>query len=84
MLQAMQHGQGVVIDLDFEGQMTEAEIKSLCGQLQYLYASNTRAAVPCHLYLASLQVNLAKNDAALLNGLIVQAACALKDADIAF
>ena len=52
----MQHGQGVVIDLDFEKQMTETEIRSLCGQLQYCYASNTRAAVPCHLYFTSLQV----------------------------
>ena len=55
-LQAMQDGQGVVIDLDFEKQMTETEIKSLCGQLQYCYASNTRSAVPCHLYFTSLQV----------------------------
>ena len=55
-LQAMQDGQGIVIDLDFEKQMTETEIKSLCGQLQYCYASNTRSAVPCHLYFTSLQV----------------------------
>ena len=53
----MQDGQGIVIDLDFEKQMTETEIKSLCGQLQYCYASNTRSAVPCHLYFTSLQVH---------------------------
>lgn len=56
-LQAMQDGQGIVIDLDFEKQMTETEIKSLCGQLQYCYSSNTRSAVPCHLYFTSLQVS---------------------------
>ncbi|KAA6419672.1 MAG: tRNA (guanine(9)-N1)-methyltransferase-like [Trebouxia sp. A1-2] len=55
--QAMQSGQGVVIDLDFEQQMTESEIKSLCGQLQYSYSSNTHAAVPCHLYFTSLQAS---------------------------
>lgn len=55
-LQAMQDGQGIVIDLDFEKQMTETEIRSLCGQLQYCYSSNTRSAVPCHLYFTSLQV----------------------------
>ena len=54
-MQAMQDGQGIVIDLDFEKQMTEGEIKSLCSQLQYSYASNTRAAVPCHLHFTSLQ-----------------------------
>ena len=56
-LQAMQDGQGVVIDLDFDEHMTESELKSLCGQLQYSYSSNTRAAVPCHLYFTSMQVS---------------------------
>ena len=54
--QAMQDGQGIVIDLDFEEQMKETEIKSLCGQLQYCYSSNIRAALPCHLYFTSMQV----------------------------
>ena len=57
-LQALQEGQGIVIDLDFEEQMTESEVKSLCGQLQYAYSSNTRAAVPCHLYFTSLQASI--------------------------
>ena len=56
--QAMQSGQGIVIDLDFDEQMTESEIKSLCGQLQYCYSSNTHAAVPCHLYFTSLQASI--------------------------
>ncbi len=53
----MQSGQGIVIDLDFDQQMTETEIKSLCGQLQYCYSSNTHAVVPCHLYFTSLQAS---------------------------
>ena len=57
-MQAMLDGQGIVIDLDFEKEMTESEIKSLCGQLQYSYSSNTRAAVPCHLHFTSLQARV--------------------------
>lgn len=53
----MQSGQGIVIDLDFDDQMTESEIKSLCGQLQYCYSSNTHAVVPGHLYFTSLQAS---------------------------
>lgn len=55
-VQAMEDGQGIVIDLDFEEHMTETEAKSLCGQLQYCHSSNTRSAVPCHLYFTSMQV----------------------------
>ncbi|KAL3135605.1 hypothetical protein ABBQ38_006086 [Trebouxia sp. C0009 RCD-2024] len=67
--QAMQDGQGIVIDLDFEEQMTETEIKSLCGQLQYCYSSNTRSAVPCHLYFTSMQGGIAKQAEKQLSGM---------------
>ena len=55
--QAMAEGQSIIIDCDFEEQMTETEIKSLCGQLQYCYASNVRASKPCHLSFTSLKVS---------------------------
>lgn len=55
--QAMAEGQSIIIDCDFEEQMTESEIKSLCGQLQYCYASNIRATKPCHLSFTSLKVS---------------------------
>lgn len=68
-MQALQEGQGIVIDLDFEEQMTESEVRSLCGQLQYAYSSNTRAAVPCHLYFTSLQGSIAEQANRQLSGL---------------
>lgn len=67
--QAMQSGQGIVIDLDFEKQMTENEIKSLCSQLQYCYSSNTHAVVPCHLYFTSLQGRIVEQAGRQLSGL---------------
>ena len=58
-IQAVKEGQTIIIDCDFEEQMTENEIKSLCGQLGYCYSSNVRAAKPCHLCFTSLKVSCA-------------------------
>eukprot|EP00208_Stichococcus_sp_RCC1054_P006353 CAMPEP_0206144746 /NCGR_PEP_ID=MMETSP1473-20131121/25139_1 /ASSEMBLY_ACC=CAM_ASM_001109 /TAXON_ID=1461547 /ORGANISM="Stichococcus sp, Strain RCC1054" /LENGTH=446 /DNA_ID=CAMNT_0053540675 /DNA_START=271 /DNA_END=1611 /DNA_ORIENTATION=+ len=52
--QALESGQRVVIDLDFEGCMTETEVHSMAHQLQHCYAANNQAAVPCHLYLTGV------------------------------
>lgn len=46
----------MVIDLDFEGCMTETEVHSMAHQLQHCYAANNQAAVPCHLYLTGVTV----------------------------
>ncbi len=46
----------MVIDLAFEGKMTDPEVRSLCSQLMYSYGANKRAAQPCLLYLTSLAV----------------------------
>ena len=59
MQQALQTGQRIIIDLDFEECMTEGEIKSLCQQLIYCYSSNLNAAAPCNLVLASFQGKIA-------------------------
>ena len=58
--QAMQTGQRIVIDLDFEDCMTDGERKSLSQQLMYCYSSNCNAAVPCHLVLASFSGKVAE------------------------
>ena len=60
MQQALQTGQRIVIDLDFEDCMTESELKSLCQQLIYCYSSNLNAATPCNLVLSSLQGKVAE------------------------
>ena len=49
----MQSGMKVVIDLDFQEKMVEQDMRHLCQQLAYSYASNTRAEKPCHLHLTS-------------------------------
>ncbi|GAB4820864.1 hypothetical protein N2152v2_007910 [Parachlorella kessleri] len=53
--QALDEGQRLVIDLDFEDKMSESEIKSLCQQLSYAYGANTKAVVPCHFVFTSLK-----------------------------
>lgn len=54
--QALASGQRVVIDLDFEGLMTPAELSSICNQLMHSYSANSRAATPCHLHFTSVTV----------------------------
>lgn len=46
----------LVIDLNFPGQMTEPEMRSMCSQLMYSYGANKRAPQPCQLHFTSLQV----------------------------
>ena len=46
----------MVVDLAFDGKMTDPEVRSLCSQLMYSYGANKRAAQPCLLYLTSLTV----------------------------
>jgi len=55
---AMESGQRIVVDLDFEEQMNETEIRSLCQQLSYSYSANCHAEKPFHLHLASLKGHL--------------------------
>jgi len=45
----------VVVDLDFEEQMTQSEINSICHQLMHSYSANSRAAAPCHLHFTSIK-----------------------------
>lgn len=54
----LQAAQKLVIDLNFPGQMTEPEMRSMCSQLMYSYGANKRAVQPCQLYFTSLQVTL--------------------------
>eukprot|EP00261_Vitis_vinifera_P004166 XP_002270008.3 PREDICTED: tRNA (guanine(9)-N1)-methyltransferase [Vitis vinifera] len=48
---AKEHGQNIVVDLDFSDLMTPNEINSLVQQIMYCYAVNRRCASPCHLWL---------------------------------
>lgn len=45
----------MVVDLDFEEQMTQSEINSICHQLMHSYSANSRAAAPCHLHFTSIK-----------------------------
>lgn len=54
--QALESGQQVVVDLDFEGCMTDSELHSMAHQLQHCYAANNQAAAPFHLHLTSVTV----------------------------
>lgn len=57
--QALENGQCIVIDLDFEGFMTNVEVNSMVYQLTFCYAANKAAAAPCHLYLTSVTGTIA-------------------------
>ncbi|KAL6992916.1 tRNA (guanine(9)-N(1))-methyltransferase [Sarracenia purpurea var. burkii] len=48
---AKQHGQNIVIDLEFSNLMTPSEINSLVQQIMYCYAINGRCTLPGHLWL---------------------------------
>lgn len=48
---AMQHGQNIVVDLEFCELMNPNEINSLVQQIMYCYAANRKAASPSHLWL---------------------------------
>jgi len=50
---AMSAGQHILIDLDFDGEMTEDQVKSLVQQLAYCYNTNSNAACPAHLEFSS-------------------------------
>ena len=58
-MQALKSGQGIILDLDFQDLMTEQEMRSLVGQLQFAYAANCKAEVPAHLYFTSFNVSTA-------------------------
>ena len=58
-MQALKSGQGIVLDLDFQDLMTEQEMRSLVGQLQFAYAANCKAEVPAHLYFTGFSVSAA-------------------------
>ena len=60
-MQALKSGQGIVLDLDFQDLMTEQEMRSLVGQLQFAYAANCKAEVPAHLYFTSFSVSAGMN-----------------------
>ncbi|KAJ3694722.1 hypothetical protein LUZ60_000099 [Juncus effusus] len=48
---AVESGQKVVLDLEFEGLMSASEISSLSQQIMYCYAANGRSKNPVHLLL---------------------------------
>lgn len=48
---AMQHGQNIVVDLEFCELMNPNEINSLVQQIMYCYAANRKAASPAHIWL---------------------------------
>lgn len=53
-MQALAEGQRVVIDLDFEGLMSESDARHLVQQLSFAYAANKAVSNPLHLQLTSL------------------------------
>lgn len=55
---AKNHGQNVVIDLEFSNLMTPHELNSLVQQIMYCYAVNGRCTSPSHLWLTGCEGNM--------------------------
>lgn len=55
---AKQHGQNIVLDLQFSHLMTPSEINSLVQQIMYCYAVNGRCTSPGHLWLTGCQAEM--------------------------
>ncbi|CAM8988261.1 unnamed protein product [Rhodiola kirilowii] len=53
LTEAKEHGQNIVIDLEFSHLMSPNEINSLTQQIMYCYAMNGRCKSPSHLWLTS-------------------------------
>ncbi|MEW5297360.1 MAG: hypothetical protein WDW36_000573 [Sanguina aurantia] len=53
MAASLVSGPRVVIDLDFEGKMSECDTGHLFSQLAYSYSANKSAVMPVHLHLTS-------------------------------
>uniref|UniRef100_A0A7N0UCY4 tRNA (guanine(9)-N(1))-methyltransferase n=1 Tax=Kalanchoe fedtschenkoi TaxID=63787 RepID=A0A7N0UCY4_KALFE len=51
LAKAKEHGQNIVIDLEFAHLMSPNEINSLTQQITYCYAMNGRCSSPSHLWL---------------------------------
>lgn len=76
-VQALKSGQGIILDLDFQDLMTEQEMRSLVGQLQFAYAANCKAEVPAHLYFTSFNVRAAVSSLPLCMNCSLLSACLL-------
>ncbi|XP_057971398.1 tRNA (guanine(9)-N1)-methyltransferase [Malania oleifera] len=55
LTEAKEHGQNVVVDLEFAHLMTPSEIHSLVQQIMFCYAVNGRCTSPVHLWLTGCQ-----------------------------
>eukprot|EP00262_Sarcandra_glabra_P020748 TRINITY_DN8413_c0_g3_i3.p1 TRINITY_DN8413_c0_g3~~TRINITY_DN8413_c0_g3_i3.p1 ORF type:complete len:267 (+),score=43.98 TRINITY_DN8413_c0_g3_i3:31-801(+) len=51
LTKAKEHGQNIVVDLEFSDLMNKNEINSLVQQIMYCYAVNGRCTSPSHLWL---------------------------------
>ncbi|CAJ2658169.1 tRNA (guanine(9)-N1)-methyltransferase [Trifolium pratense] len=55
LVKAKEHGQNVVVDLEFSHLMISSEIRSLVQQIMYCYAANGRCESPAHLWLTGCE-----------------------------
>ncbi|WJX22989.1 tRNA (guanine(9)-N(1))-methyltransferase [Trifolium repens] len=55
LVKAKEHGQNVVVDLEFSHLTSSSEIRSLVQQIMYCYAANGRCESPAHLWLTGCE-----------------------------
>ncbi|GAU38998.1 hypothetical protein TSUD_378740 [Trifolium subterraneum] len=55
LIKAKEHGQNVVVDVEFSHLMVSSEIRSLVQQIMYCYAANGRCESPAHLWLTGCE-----------------------------
>ncbi len=66
--QAVQSGPRLVIDLDFDGLMTDSDVRHLAQQLSFSYAANCRVEKPCHLHLLGFKGSIAEISRRVVTG----------------
>ncbi|GLC46359.1 hypothetical protein PLESTB_001766900 [Pleodorina starrii] len=67
--QSLESGPRVVIDLDWEGRMTENDMRHLVQQINFSYAANKQAARPTHMLLTSFKGGLAALANKMISGM---------------
>ncbi|PNH03558.1 Armadillo repeat-containing protein 8 [Tetrabaena socialis] len=67
--ESLESGPRIVIDLDFEEQMTESDIRHLVQQLGFSYSANKQVERPAHLYFTSFKGGVATAANRMISGM---------------
>ncbi|KAG2492323.1 hypothetical protein HYH03_009274 [Edaphochlamys debaryana] len=69
MKQSLEAGPRVIIDLDWEDKMTEADTRHLMQQLHFSYAANKHVEKPVHMMLTSFKGGIAATATKMISGI---------------